>query len=160
MGQREAAAITRIIEGLACQLSTKHALCQRDDMGQVGWEAALQAASEWDGRGTMEGYVLMRAAQRMRDYRRKVAGRAGQRPEIVHAGFWDDDEAGFDDDPTDAIDSHLVLERLDIREMILMRDYYLEDWTQKEIADCVGLSRGRISQIIKRAIGKLQRARC
>ena len=47
-------------------------------------------------------------------------------------------------------------ECLSVKESLLIRKFYLEQWTQREIAEKFGLKIGAIGTTIKRASNKLQ----
>jgi RNA polymerase sigma factor (sigma-70 family) len=129
----------------------------------AGMEGAWQAARDFDGSGTLQGFAGQRIKQRMIDWVR-VEHPAGRRGNKI-AGTCGDDELALiasDDDPTARLEQSQEFEAL----MQSMKpgnravvERVLAGQKKQDIAAGLGVSAVRVSQLVNEAVGSKRKDR-
>lgn len=139
---------------LACSQFKKTPFCvQLDELKSAAYMGLVCAAKKYDGKQPFEIYASFRIYGEMKDYLRSLSW--GPRGKNVKTEVVDDNSFSFYDDTFEEFFED-VTKSLSALARKIVRLYYVEELTIKEIAVEVDLSSTRIHQIIQASLSQLR----
>lgn len=133
----------------------------REELNQEGWIIALTALKTFeDGRGaSLQSWIITHLK---RDLVRWIEHNCTTVPQIDFEELLDEDgiDELMDYDEGERVqvqvDMYNLVSKLPERDAIVVEQFYLNDLSEQEIADILGISRSMVQKIRMRAVANLQ----
>jgi RNA polymerase sigma factor (sigma-70 family) len=129
-----------------------------DDVRQAAMEAIVRARATWSPeKGSWRAWAMTRAHTGVVDMLRSVNGRRGQKVavEVEYVEYAHAQIAAVNDANERLLD-HLILEKvtsaLPPRSLMMVRLFFIKDWSVEEIGMLHGVTASRVSQVIGAAL--------
>ncbi|OGC12795.1 hypothetical protein A3J90_04620 [candidate division WOR-1 bacterium RIFOXYC2_FULL_37_10] len=156
--------ITRTVNWYVSTLPSHIRKSEAEDLAQEAKIAFIDALKTWDPRrGELWPYVSIRLKGSMQDYLRKkkmdqVSGMYEWINSAAHIYLAFNREAIVHDQVDDVLHVDGALQELSEKEQQVVKMYYNEDLTFKEIGDKIGLSESQVSRICNEATRKVKKS--
>src|SRR3989339_17472 len=155
--------ITRTVNWYVSTLPSHIRKSEAEDLAQEAKIAFIDALKTWDPRrGELWPYVSIRLKGSMQDYLRKkkmdqVSGMYEWINSAAHIYMAFNREAIVHDEADDILHVDGALQELSEKEQEIVKKYYKEDKTFKEIGDEISLSESQVSRICNEATRKMKK---